>query len=801
MLNVVSAATKALLIAAVVGQLGTATASGYDSPIDEFVSRSGPDLPLKRYDAGDLGIVLPSYPRVYLYPAWRAIVLGREGLQKHPASEGGLARAIGSNISGWVETNNPQQPVNQWAVASASVVPELTGADKSGMIALTDAFSGYINCPQAAYGFATETLKSLSKRPDATASRLIAWVLAQHAVFGFCEYGASKFSSYQRPRAADKPIPRIPEPLPATEPLYWRQMREYQIAAGYFYDAQFGESARRFAAIGATTDHPMRAWGAYLALRSRLRDATLSTALKTDGSGSAPPSEKNEQLMRALRSDAERILADSTLAAMHEATRATLRTAQYRLTPPQRFAELSAALDDVTADPYADDHLVDWRRLANDLIDDYPSDKTQRFETPLRRRYVYFDWMRTLQRCGLESDLKIREESCRTEQVHAQEQWLLAAKETRAQSAGIARAWLVATLMLADTLTAPLEQAALAVPATAPEYLTVRYNLARLYRTNQQASNARSIAERGLTEVSTLGRGSVSAVNLFKQERFALATSLDDATRYLVRISPIGWNPDTGDRETSVGAARRPMPAADGLAWLNTRLAIKDLLDLAGSEQLESALRARIAVAAWMRADFLGHREQAEVAIRLVERNAPAFKSVAEQYRSLASVGDRRHWLLVNSLLFDLSPSIGAMDNAEEKWTRPLNQDRNEHVVAGMWCSVANPAGSRFADNNTGTQQAPSSSDVSTDAVARDKEMAELAKLKTATGFVGDHVLAWAKTHPNDPDLPWLLHVVVQSTRGGCLDDGASQLSKTAYVLLHKRFPTSIWTEKTPVWY
>ena len=85
MLNVVSAATKALLIAAVVGQLGTATASGYDSPIDEFVSRSGPDLPLKRYDAGDLGIVLPSYPRVYLYPAWRAIVLGREGLQKHPA--------------------------------------------------------------------------------------------------------------------------------------------------------------------------------------------------------------------------------------------------------------------------------------------------------------------------------------------------------------------------------------------------------------------------------------------------------------------------------------------------------------------------------------------------------------------------------------------------------------------------------------------------------------------------------------------------------------------------------------------
>jgi len=800
-LKILSAATKLLFVAVAVVRLGTVSASGFDSPIDEFVSRNGTDMPLKRYDAGDLGIVLPSYARVYLYPAWRAIVLGREGLQKRAASEGGLERAIGSYVSGWVNLNDPQQPFNQWVVASASIVPELAGARRSGFGVLTDDFSGYINCPQTAFGFATDTLKSLSKRSDATASRLTAWVLAQQAVFGFCEYGARKFATYQGPRAADMPIPRIPEPLPASEPLYWRQMREYQIAAGYFYDAQFAESARRFSVIAATTDHPMRAWGAYLALRSRLRDATLNATPKRERGVNGPSDEPNEQFMKSLRSDAERILADSTLATVHEATRATLRTAQYRLTPSRRFAELSTALDDITADPYAEDHLGDWRRLANDLIEEYPREKAQNFETALRRRYVYFDWMRTLQHCALESDLKKREESCRAEQLHADEQWLLAMKETRAHSAGIARAWLVASLMLADTLTAPLEQAALAVPSTAPEYLAVRYNLARLYRTSQQANRARSIDDLVLANVQTVAGGSVSAANLFRQERFAVATSLDDAVQYLMRASPTRSNPDTGEREPSVLEKSRSMLAADGLVWLNTRLAISDLLDLAGNGRLDAALRARIAVAAWMRADLLGRREQADAAAGIVAANAPAFKSMMERYRSLASNDERRHWLLLNSLLFNLSPSVNAMDNAADRWTRPLKQDRNEDAVASMWCSVANAAGNRFADDNAATEQAPSPIDVSKDAPARDREMAELAKLKTATGYVGDHVLAWAKTHPNDPDLPWLLHVVVQSTRGGCLDDGASKISRAAYVLLHKRFPTSPWTEKTPVWY
>jgi hypothetical protein len=83
----------------------------------------------------------------------------------------------------------------------------------------------------------------------------------------------------------------------------------------------------------------------------------------------------------------------------------------------------------------------------------------------------------------------------------------------------------------------------------------------------------------------------------------------------------------------------------------------------------------------------------------------------------------------------------------------------------------------------------------------RRAELARLGALKTATGVTGDDVLAWAASHPRDPDLPWLLHVVVMSTRGGCLDPDAKTLSRTAWNLLHKRYADSEWADKTPYFY
>ena len=116
-----------------------------------------------------------------------------------------------------------------------------------------------------------------------------------------------------------------------------------------------------------------------------------------------------------------------------------------------------------------------------------------------------------------------------------------------------------------------------------------------------------------------------------------------------------------------------------------------------------------------------------------------------------------------------------------------------------MWCKLPAKAGATTIED-TAIEMAPPAPDTGNAAV-RDQELAQLGQLKTATGFVGDHVLRRAAAIPKDPDLPWLLYVVVQSTRGGCLDADAKTLSKNAFVLLGKRYGNTEWSRKTPYYY
>ena len=118
-------------------------------------------------------------------------------------------------------------------------------------------------------------------------------------------------------------------------------------------------------------------------------------------------------------------------------------------------------------------------------------------------------------------------------------------------------------------------------------------------------------------------------------------------------------------------------------------------------------------------------------------------------------------------------------------------------VTASAWCSFK-PNGVEAPTSFV--WRLPATPDLG-DTAARRTELGKLEQLKTATGTLGDDVMEWAGTHPADPELPWLLHVVVMSTRGGCLDKDASALSRKAHALLHKRWPKSEWARATPYFY
>ena len=115
------------------------------------------------------------------------------------------------------------------------------------------------------------------------------------------------------------------------------------------------------------------------------------------------------------------------------------------------------------------------------------------------------------------------------------------------------------------------------------------------------------------------------------------------------------------------------------------------------------------------------------------------------------------------------------------------------------WCNAASGSSTIAAERDP--EHPPALPATSTDPARQVREIAALEALPTATGFIGQHVMQRAALSPDDPDLPWLLYVVVQSTRGGCLDPDVHAMSKSAFVLLHKRFPDSDWARDTPYYY
>ncbi|MEP7353234.1 MAG: hypothetical protein ABI824_08395, partial [Acidobacteriota bacterium] len=82
-----------------------------------------------------------------------------------------------------------------------------------------------------------------------------------------------------------------------------------------------------------------------------------------------------------------------------------------------------------------------------------------------------------------------------------------------------------------------------------------------------------------------------------------------------------------------------------------------------------------------------------------------------------------------------------------------------------------------------------------------DAEWKQLAAVPTGPNWLGAQTLAFAEKNPNDPRIPEALYRVVRATRLGCSDRATGDFSKRAFDLLHRRYPTSEWTKKTPFWF
>lgn len=730
---------KRLVLAAGLLAATYASASGdYGPSFTRYKAYSAPDIALEHFQEGALGVLQPGMQRVYLYTAWRAIILGPK-IKTASGLPGGLARADGSAFgNGWGRGGAERQLEQEWQ--------RLTGVKDTNFYA----------CPASASLFALQTFKTASKRLDATPARLKMWVNAQELVFAACK--AEDEARYNTNIDLGKVL--VAHVLSDKEPAYWRQLRDYQRAATLFHAEQYHGSTPLFDKIGSVPEHPMRDLGRYLGLRSQVRNSAM------EGSNEA----NFDAMYAALQQRAKVILADPSLAARHEATRGTLRSIRTFLLPGTVYMELNQLLADPAADPFQNDRLGDWvaaMRIGDAA--DHPNSVAQHMKGA-REKFDFVNWIDTLHDCAYRRSAN--ETSCSAPAARALAQW----QRTKT------RPWLSASLMLSASLTPALEAAAVAVQPADPDYLTVRYHLSRLCRLAGRANEARAISDAALKlELSPATR------NLFREERFAVATSVADAAPYMLRVdidmSSDGEPPVQGFND-------------DALHWMSKSLATSDMLILARGKALGTDARARLASAAWMRAELLGKADVALQAVDVIEQLVPSMKKALVAYRSAPTRAERHHLMLLTAIKFGLEPNLS-------ETVGPIKAVAKHEVTASNWCRFT-PPGSTVEDKKPFPWLLPAPPAVGQAAIAVE-ELEKLKPLKTSTGYIGEHVLARAdaskSANANDPDLPWLLHVVVASTRGGCLDADSKKLSRDAFNVLRKRYPGDEWTKKTPYFF
>jgi hypothetical protein len=237
-------------------------------------------------------------------------------------------------------------------------------------------------------------------------------------------------------------------------------------------------------------------------------------------------------------------------------------------------------------------------------------------------------------------------------------------------------------------------------------------------------------------------------------------------------------------------------------------------------------LRNDLAVATWTRAALLDQPNVASAVAPTAVAAIPELKSATANYQA-ATTRDARRFAIVFTLLhfpgvrpwviagLQRTESPMKIDNFRDNWwcsaLRPdpkiYDYDETRRSVLPRLVAkdekqsaaqpVTSPAGGPQRRLKLPSPPPPFLSVAERKRVAA--ERAALNAMGAAPTFLASETINWAKAHPDDPRVPEALHLAVRATRYGC--EPATPLSKQAFELLHRRYPKSDWTEKTPYYY
>jgi hypothetical protein len=785
-----------------------------------FIFTKHPDLPLDNFAAGELGILQPTYARSYLVVAYR--YLNGANLSKVEQAEVislWKDRLEGESLYGDVAYADVTPAEAKWFRTRTRVpgVPSM----RSGKDFLTDKNRGYwnyievssrydshVNCLDPAFETAANTLQTRIQKFGVASPAVRSWVSAQDAVFALCD-GAAPKSPAAFPVQADGSLPEI---ISAD--------RAYQAAEAHFYAGEYDAARELFSQISRDAHSQWRATGALMVARSMIRKATLF----------APNPESEKATLSEARSVLQSIVKDRSMTEMHHPAKDLISFIDARISPAEYAHSLAQILvrpNNTNLRHDLDDYTIllnKWLVQFDDPDWDENRNGPKQFTKPpvtllpsAIRTDQLTDWILTFQSPDAGAS------------AHAIQRWR--------QTGSVA--WLVAALSKLRASTPESDDlltAARRVEPDSPGYFTVLFDVLRIEALSGGKDAARSELDAFLEgHADKLPR---SALNLFLGLRMSVARNLEELLRFAPRVPAlIGSDEDELELSNSVpfvhkttgnggrSVSLKPQFDVDA-AWTFTRaLPTAMLVDAVERKTLPTNLRSEVANSAWVRAIVLDDEPNALRLAPTVGELEPKLAAEMNAYIASTDHASRRFNGILSILRTPgLRPfvtygagrdtAIEKVDSYANNWWCSLDDagaKSGSHAesmrLSDLWRDLTSPLdipdkpvvlGGLYPE---GRFAAPSFLSPE-ERGALEGEWKQLENRGSGTLWLAQYAFDWARSHPDDPRAPESLHHVVHVLRYSCGEGGGeSNLSHLAFNLLHRKYPNSEWTKKTPYWF
>lgn len=759
------------------------------------------EYPLESYAGGRVGVVPNSYGRISLFVFYRQLNnLPLTANEKTQVAEA-IARRVGVHTSeneaaqddnSKNETTDANDYFTKWTAARAKVLSSAKEIQTNRMT--SGGYSYYENCLADAFNVAAKTLDERVAKFGA-GDDTKEWLKGQDAVFSNCDSEGS-----------------IPETVNANAPEWLVKDRQYQIAAALFYSSKYMEARSAFEQIAADNKSVWNKTARLVAARTFIRQASF---IESENS-SATDEEKKAQEQKALAEKSallqqaaarlRDIEADASMSEFHKSAHGLLDLVRFRLDAAGRQKELDKILS------ASGENL----NIYNDLTDfvwllDKPEREAYETGTALDEKeakaagqeyhYDYHLKLRDLPPSVRQDDLT---DWLYTYQAvdgfaHAYEKW----KATESAH------WLVAALSHAENAAAQKSELlteAAKIQKNSAAYATARYHQIRLLLADGKRAEAKKLLDEILA--NDFQNYPVSTQNKFFAERLVLAENLSEFLKYAQRKpATFVWSDDANEEGDDLASdnelkiwTKREMFDEDAAAFLNERMPLAVLREAALSNQLPEHLKKFVVSAVWTRAFLLGdeaiEREFTPLVLRYSKEFAPQFS----KYANAANPTDREAAALLAVLSYPVIQPYVPVGLGRESST----PDSIDSTRGNWWCAEdANKKDEETHYNRYGYKYPTDYPNFLTDqqTAAAVREHNQIIASGDSATFLARRAVEFAKRNPNHRQTPEILHLAVRSTRYGCTDANTEKFSKEAFTILHKRYPKSPWTAKTPYWF